>query len=171
VLEFDDAQWRVLHTPGHTPYCLSLLHERSSTLISGDFLLPHITPNPLLYRPDAPWGLGLDALINMLASLERAAALQLELVVPGHGPAFGAVQSVIKSHQNQREQRHRSLLAALEAGPLSAYQLVGKLFPTIHPAETFMGVSEVLGHLGLGFQRYQVRQHFENGCLRFSLAT
>ncbi|MDP8255445.1 MAG: MBL fold metallo-hydrolase [Candidatus Alcyoniella australis] len=167
-LEFDGASWQVLHTPGHTPYCLSLYDRAGRTLISGDFLLEKITPNPLLHRPSEPGALGLDALVMMLDSLAKIRSLKIDSVLPGHGSAFGDPRLLIQSQLQHRRQRHGQLLDALEPGPLNAHELIACLFPNLPPTEIFLGLSEVMAHVGLALHNNELCCEVRDGLMLFS---
>ena len=76
TVEIAGLQFRVLHTPGHTPGSVCLLCE--DTLFSGDTLFAGSYG-----RTDLPGG---DQNV-MRSSLQRLARLEGELTVcPGHGP-------------------------------------------------------------------------------------
>ena len=72
-------QFRVLHTPGHTPGHLSLLQEESSVLLLGDLAG---TMDGQLVRPPEVFTAD-PALCDL--SLRRAAELDARRVLPSHG--------------------------------------------------------------------------------------
>jgi len=169
-LEFEGQIWRAIHTPGHTPHCLSLHQQPAGCLICGDFLLPHITPNPLLYRPAEPWALGMDALVQMLDSLNRIEKLQVQMVLPGHGRTFDDLKKTVASHIRQRRVRHRRVLKTLSQGPMPAYELALRIFPSSPLAEIFLMLSEVLGHIGLGMMNNEIDVYNEGGKNYYTLS-
>lgn len=67
----------VIHTPGHTPGSICLLHEEECALISGDTVFS----DGGFGRFDFPGGNRLA----LLESIERLAALDIEGLYPGHG--------------------------------------------------------------------------------------
>jgi glyoxylase-like metal-dependent hydrolase (beta-lactamase superfamily II) len=77
----DVPGWRLLavHTPGHTPGHLCFVEERSGAVLTGDHVLPTISPN-ISRHPQA----GPDPLGDYLASLERLRPHGDALVLPGH---------------------------------------------------------------------------------------
>ncbi len=77
-LEAGAAPWKVLHTPGHTIGSLSLFHEDSGALISGDTVFT----NGSVGRWDLPTG-DFDALVASIKALEKLSPAHL---YPGHGP-------------------------------------------------------------------------------------
>ena len=81
----DVPGWRLLavHTPGHTPGHLCFVEERSGAVLTGDHVLPTISPN-ISRHPQA----GPDPLGDYLASLERLRPHGDALVLPGHQRRF-----------------------------------------------------------------------------------
>ncbi|MDQ3585530.1 MAG: MBL fold metallo-hydrolase [Acidobacteriota bacterium] len=84
------AEWRYLHTPGHTAGHISLFRERDRVLIAGDALATVNQESPVtlmtlkreLRQPPAPmttdWGAARDS-INQLAGLRP------DVIAAGHG--------------------------------------------------------------------------------------
>ncbi|HEU0042355.1 MAG TPA: MBL fold metallo-hydrolase [Jiangellaceae bacterium] len=80
VLRLGEADWEVVHTPGHTPGHLSLWQPEERLLVVGDALSDY----------DVGWvNLALDgpdAAATALASLHRLAELRPRVLLPAHGP-------------------------------------------------------------------------------------
>jgi glyoxylase-like metal-dependent hydrolase (beta-lactamase superfamily II) len=92
-------EWVGLFTPGHTDDHLCLYDEEGGVLLSGDQVLPTITPHISGIIPN-------DPLAQYLESLDRLAALpHVEIVLPAHGQPFGDLPgrtAEIKLHHAQR---------------------------------------------------------------------
>ena len=93
-------EWIVLHTPGHTGDHICLFNPNSGVLLSGDHVLPTITPHISGMTASD------DALADFFAGLDRVADLDdVELVLPAHGFPFsdlaGRAQA-IKDHHAAR---------------------------------------------------------------------
>jgi glyoxylase-like metal-dependent hydrolase (beta-lactamase superfamily II) len=123
TIRVDDAQpvklggreWVALHTPGHTFDHLCLYDPEHGVLLSGDHVLPTITPHvgDMVGRAD-------DPLAAFFSSLERVAALpSISTVLPAHGHPFtdlaGRVAD-IEQHHERRLQRLRDAATALGDG-------------------------------------------------------
>ncbi len=115
---------RVLWTPGHTPghVCLYLNEpDHPSRLLSGDHLLPTISPVVSLY-PENPGDEPTDPLGDYLDSLERIGALAPEEVLPAHQYRFtdapGRVQALLDHHADRLAELH----AQLKQGPLTLWE-------------------------------------------------
>ncbi|MFC9839360.1 MBL fold metallo-hydrolase [Rhodococcus sp. NPDC127530] len=80
LLRLGDTDWKVLHTPGHTPSHLALWQPEERLLIVGDALSDY----------DVGWvNLALDgpgAAATNVASLQRLADLEPRVLLPAHGP-------------------------------------------------------------------------------------
>ena len=119
VLVLGGREWVAVHTPGHTVDHLCLLEPASGTFISGDHVLPTITPHISgLVQADDP----LDLYFN---SLERLYELDgVRTVLPAHGLAFGDLHQRcrdIQHHHRDRLELLRVAGADLGEAPVSDY--------------------------------------------------
>jgi glyoxylase-like metal-dependent hydrolase (beta-lactamase superfamily II) len=123
VLKLAGREWFAVHTPGHTIDHLCLHDPESGLLLSGDHVLPTITPHI------SGLGTGRDPLALFFNSLDTVGDLDVDLVLPAHGHPFadlpGRVES-IKRHHEERLQQLRDVAAAL--GPTSVVEYSRHLF-------------------------------------------
>jgi glyoxylase-like metal-dependent hydrolase (beta-lactamase superfamily II) len=83
AIEIGGRPWRAVHTPGHTLDHLCLFDPEHGIFVSGDHVLPTITP----HVPGV--GAGARSLGDFLASLDAVAAIpEVQLVLPAHGLEF-----------------------------------------------------------------------------------
>lgn len=97
VVRLGTGEWLVVHTPGHTGDHICLYDPAHGTLLSGDHVLPTITPHISGMAP------GSDSLAQFFAALERVAAIEgVTQVLPAHGLPFsdltGRVDEIIEHH-------------------------------------------------------------------------
>ena len=167
VVRTRHLELRVLHMPGHTPGLVCLHEPARRLLFAGDHLLEKVSPNPLIeLGPGGEEGHFLP-LVAYLASLARTRALDLDLVLPGHGPPFGDHRAVIDrlvSFYGKRQERIRALLAA---GPMTPFELSRLLFPNARSAETFLVMSETIANLEAMEARGEVGRSLVDGTWRF----
>jgi glyoxylase-like metal-dependent hydrolase (beta-lactamase superfamily II) len=141
TVRLGDREWVAVHTPGHTLEHLCLHDPVSGTLLSGDHVLPTITPHI------SGLGEGRDPLRHYIDSLDKVAGLsQISVVLPAHGHPFtdlgGRVES-IKAHHVERMEALRQISLAL--GPTTVTELSRHLFR--RPAWGPMAESETYAHL------------------------
>jgi glyoxylase-like metal-dependent hydrolase (beta-lactamase superfamily II) len=83
-----DLDWRMIAAPGHDPGALVFYCEEQRILISGDALWERGFG---IVMPDAPGGLD-----DAQRTLESIAALDVDLVIPGHGQPFTEVDAALE---------------------------------------------------------------------------
>jgi glyoxylase-like metal-dependent hydrolase (beta-lactamase superfamily II) len=134
-------EWMALHTPGHTLDHLCLYDPEHGVLVSGDHVLPSITPHI------SGVGNGADALRSYIATLDLVAQLPgVRLGLPAHGHPFDDVPGrvdAIKRHHVERMQLLRDVSGAI--GPASVQQLMREVFPKRYWG--VMAESETFAHL------------------------
>ncbi|HEY4428829.1 MAG TPA: MBL fold metallo-hydrolase [Solirubrobacteraceae bacterium] len=174
LLQLRDRSLRVLHRPGHSPSDTVFLDESRSILLAADHLLSHISSNPLLARPLGA-GAAFDgprpqALITYLASLEQTRAMELSLVLPGHGRPITDHVAVIderfRMHRRRAEKIHRLIVAQ----PRSAHEIAQELWGNVAVTQAYLTLSEVLGHVDLLLAEGVVVEHEQDGVVRFEAA-
>lgn len=100
VLRLGDRDWTSVYTPGHTADHLCLLDPTEGIFVSGDHLLPTITPHISgLTTQDRPLG-------DFFLSLERMHTFdEVKVVLPAHGLEFhdlsGRSQEIIDHHDDR----------------------------------------------------------------------
>jgi glyoxylase-like metal-dependent hydrolase (beta-lactamase superfamily II) len=114
--------WRCLYTPGHTLDHLCLYDPEAGVLLSGDHVLPTITP----HIPGIAGGR--DALASYLASLARVAELAavglVSVVLPAHGNPFSDLSgriAGIQVHHRERLDRLCEIAGAIGPATVGAY--------------------------------------------------
>jgi glyoxylase-like metal-dependent hydrolase (beta-lactamase superfamily II) len=136
-----ERDWISIHTPGHTIDHLCLYDPEHGILISGDHVLPSITPHI------SGVGNGADALKSYIQTLDLVAALDgVRLGLPAHGHPFDDVPGrveAIKEHHHERMELLRA--ASVGIGPATVQELSHEIFPKRHWG--VMAESETFAHL------------------------
>jgi len=114
--------FQVLWTPGHSAGHICLYEPNKKVLISGDHILPTITPN--ISRHPQSMENPLGRYLNSLNSLKQ---LDIELVLPGHESPFAELKPRIDELIQHHEQRNLEILATTKGEPKTAYQIVKEL--------------------------------------------
>ncbi|MHB1486941.1 MAG: MBL fold metallo-hydrolase [Acidimicrobiales bacterium] len=124
VFRAGGRDWTVMFTPGHTLDHICLHDPSNAVLLSGDHVLPTITPHI------SGVGSGQDPLSEFVSSLDRVGHLDDQpLVLPAHGQPFNHVAErveEIKEHHGERLARLADISAAL--GPASVTDISHELF-------------------------------------------
>jgi glyoxylase-like metal-dependent hydrolase (beta-lactamase superfamily II) len=173
-LELRDRTLRVLHRPGHSPSDTVFWDEQRGTLIAGDHLLAKISSNPLLARPlesegdyDGPRP---QALVTYLASLQETAAMDLELVLGGHGPPIADHAALIAERVRLHERRATRIYRLIAERPRSAYEMACEMWGNVAVTQAYLTISEVLGHVDLLLNAGRVVEQERDGVVRFAAA-
>ena len=166
VFRCKHVKLEVLHMPGHTPGVCCLYDRDHRLLFSADHLLEHVSPNPLmeLSEPES-----FKPLITYFESLDSVRTLPVDLVLPGHAAPFAQPFAVMDSLSGFYRKRQSRILAVLERGPLTVYEVMRELFPADSGFELVLMVSEALGNLELLEYRGEVEREIGGEFIRFRL--
>jgi glyoxylase-like metal-dependent hydrolase (beta-lactamase superfamily II) len=175
-LRLRDRTLRVLHRPGHSPSDTVFLDDRSeigqpSILLAADHLIAHISSNPLLARPldadeeyDGPRP---RALITYMNSLEKTRAMELSLVLPGHGRPITDHVALIDERFRLHQRRAEKMRRLIASQPRTAHEIAQELWGNVAVTQAYLTLSEVLGHVDLLLRDGQVVEDERDGVVRF----
>ncbi|HON37637.1 Hydroxyacylglutathione hydrolase [anaerobic digester metagenome] len=139
---------RVVHTPGHSPGSCCLYETGSRVLFSGDHIIKHITPNPIMeIHRSLLSDPGYQSLISYEASLEKVERLDIRYAFSGHGEYIDDVPGLLSRYREHHESRKRQILHHILDIDQPISHLVEDLFPDIPESEIFLAVSEIYAHL------------------------
>jgi glyoxylase-like metal-dependent hydrolase (beta-lactamase superfamily II) len=163
-LALDGEDLQVVWTPGHSPgHCCFFLPSRK-LLLSGDHLLPKISPNIGLHPQSSA-----DPLGDYLSALDRVARLDIDLVLPAHGDPFndhtGRI-AVIKQHHEER----KLTILGLATTPQTGWELASKLFHGIMERNVFqqrLALQETLAHCQSLADDGRMQKHFTRDLVRW----
>ena len=104
----EDGPLRAIWTPGHTPGHLCFADERYNLLLTGDHVLPRISPNisPSPVTTD-------DTLGIYLRSLAELASTDPDEVLPAHEYRFSGLPARVRQLQDHHRARLREILAVV----------------------------------------------------------
>lgn len=161
-------RWRVIVGEGHAVELACLWCEELQLLISGDQILPSISPNVSVWSTE-PDG---NPLRRFLDSLQRFRTLPADTVVlPSHGLPFRGLHERADELLHHHEERLEATLDACRQ-PITAKQLVPVLFKRqLDAHQLFFALGESLAHLHclMGDGRV-LREADANGVHRFRRA-
>lgn len=122
-LQFPGWSLEAVWTPGHTPGHLCFYERDHEILLSGDHVLPRISPNISAHPMQAPNPLG-----DFLRSLDRLSTLREREVLPAHEYRFHGLADRVAQLRAHHEARLDEVLKVLrEHGDLSAWEVAERL--------------------------------------------
>jgi glyoxylase-like metal-dependent hydrolase (beta-lactamase superfamily II) len=171
VIEGEGFRWEVIWTPGHSAGHVCLYERERRLLLSGDHVLPVITPH-LSYagRP------GSDPLGDFLRSLEKLKPFDVRTVFPAHEFAFDNLRERIEQIELHHLARMREMLDALASGPATAYEIAHHVTWVTGDFRDFdlgmqgFAVRETLAHLEHGVVTGHIARELTDSLYRYRLA-
>lgn len=175
-LRLGERTLRVLHRPGHSPSDTVFVDEERSMMLAADHLIAHISSNPLLARPlgasaehdyDGPRP---QALLTYIDSLEKTRAMELSLVLSGHGRPITDHVPLIDERFRLHRRRAEKIARLIAAQPRTAHELAQELWGNVAVTQAFLTLSEVLGHVDLLLRDGVVTEEERDGVAYFRAA-
>jgi glyoxylase-like metal-dependent hydrolase (beta-lactamase superfamily II) len=164
--------FRVIWTPGHSAGHICLYDPRNKILLSGDHVLPHITPSVGLHVRTAS-----NPLADYLDSLRLIGRLEAELVLPGHGEPFHGLPertAALLAHHQGRLDEVVDLLTAQAGRAMTGYEIASRMswsrrrtWEDLSGFERRLAVTEALAHIELLHARGRVEKQFAEGAVAY----
>ncbi len=165
TLRLAGRDWQCLHTPGHTRDHLCLYDPEAGLLLSGDHVLPTITPHVSGISGAR------DALRDYLASLDYLRDIgPVRTVLPAHGHPFADLDGrigQIERHHAERLDEIRRL--SKEHGPTSVIDFSHMMFKESHWG--LMAESETYAHLEYMRFAGQAERYEQDGLVFYDVDT
>jgi glyoxylase-like metal-dependent hydrolase (beta-lactamase superfamily II) len=170
-LRLRDRTLKVLHRPGHSPSDTIFLDESRSILLAADHLIKHISSNPLIARPlDAGpdfAGPRPQALVTYISSLQQTRAIELSLVLPGHGQPIVDHVALIDERLRLHRRRAEKIRRLIATRSRTAHEIAQELWGNVAVTQAYLTLSEVLGHVDLLLADGRVLEQEKDGVVRF----
>jgi len=168
VIEAGHGRWQVIETGGHCRGHLCLYDADRQLLISGDQVLPTISPNVsvLSSAPDA------NPLRDFLESIERLRACAPDtLVLPSHGRPFRRLHARLDDLQAHHLQQLDTLRAYCTA-PRTAFEVLPAMFRLVPRGfHRLLAVGEAVAHLNYLCSRGDLQRDVDSGGVARFVAT
>jgi glyoxylase-like metal-dependent hydrolase (beta-lactamase superfamily II) len=144
---------RVIATPGHTRGHVSFFDAANRLFFSGDHVLPHITPSLGV----EPWGGEGTSLIDFIGSLAAVRSLDVERVLPAHGPDFAGLRERVDALLDHHATRLSACIEALRGGATTAYEVAHQIpwtrrnraYTELDLGNRLLALTETIAHLEL----------------------
>lgn len=146
-LTFAGRAWTALHTPGHAGGMLCFFDPDSRTLLSSDHLLRDISSNPVVEPPMRAGDPKPRRLVEYIHEMQRTADLHPSIAWGGHGEPIHDVRKLVRQRRHFHERRAHRILEVIGDGAMTAFEVSRPLFGRLGPIDSFLALSEVIGHL------------------------
>jgi glyoxylase-like metal-dependent hydrolase (beta-lactamase superfamily II) len=160
-------EMQVIPTPGHTHDHVSFYFPQERILLSGDHVLPEITPNlsPNLFAPE------FCPLRSYLDSLSQMEALSVEKVYPAHGQPFSNLKGRIEAICDHHRIRKRLTYESVQRGAKTTFVVSQDIFGVELPEfDQFLALNETYVHLIELVQEGLLREERAAGLIFYSVA-
>ena len=165
-VELRDRSLEVLFRPGHSPTDTVFHDHDRRMLIAGDHLIKHISSNPLISRlvgsKERP-----QSLVTYIESLRQTQALDVDLVLPGHGDPVTDHAELIESRFRMHARRAEKIWKLIAERPRTAYGVAQAMWGNIAVTQAYLTLSEVVGHIDLLMNDGRVVEHDDDGVVRY----
>lgn len=171
TLDFGIYKFEVFWTPGHSPGHMCFYERTQRIILTGDHVLPTITPNVSMH----PQQMG-NPLGDYLASLQRLEPLEVDDVCPAHEYMFKDLKGRLVGIVEHHEERLNEMLAIIGDDQATAYEVASNVVWTIGTFDTFShwtrraAISETLAHLEFAVYDGRLRQLRESGVVKYEKA-
>jgi glyoxylase-like metal-dependent hydrolase (beta-lactamase superfamily II) len=165
IIRVGDLSLLCLETTGHAPGHMCLYEPERKILFSGDHVLDGITPNISIW--DTPWEVKVDYLGCYLKNLDRIAALETELILPGHRATLTDCRRRVEELKIHHRNRLDSVLEILGDRQMNGAEVASKMkwdlkinsWEEFPQAQKYFASAEALAHLvHLSFQNVLVKE-------------
>lgn len=144
-LQFAGYEWEVIVGRGHSPEHACLYDAQRNILISGDQVLPTISPNISVW-PTEPQADPLKEFFDSIDALEEKLPDDV-LVLPAHGKPFRGAHVRLEELRKEHADKLDALLAN-SAKPRRVVDVFGDLFgAAINDSNRIMATGEAIAHL------------------------
>lgn len=166
TIDIGGGDWRVIVGTGHSPEHAGLFSEQLGVLISGDQILPRISPNVSVW-PQEPEA---DPLALFLGSLDAFRSLPGEtLVLPSHDWPFTGLHGRLDELAHHHDGRLAETLDICAQPRTGSDVLKGLFDRELDQHQVFFAIGESLAHLHyLEGQGRIERRRRDDGVILFS---
>jgi glyoxylase-like metal-dependent hydrolase (beta-lactamase superfamily II) len=168
-LDIGDYSFEIVWTPGHSPGHICLYDEQKQLLLTGDHVLPTITPNVSLHPQQRE-----NPLQDYLDSIEKVASLKVKQVLPAHEWDFEDLQKRLAVMRTHHVSRLDDMLVAVgNEGAVTATDVARRVKWTTGGYESFQpwmkraAIGEALSHLMYLVHQGRLATHEDQGRLLF----
>ena len=149
-----DFDFEIIWTPGHSPGHICLYEPNRKILLTGDHILPTITPNVSINTQTHGSPLG-----DYMRSLHLLVDLDVDIVLPAHEFEIHDLKKRIHEIEGHHEERLNEMVNCVDSGGSTGWDVAGRVkwaTGTLKDFEPHMqraAVGETLAHLEFLFEQ------------------
>ncbi len=130
-------RFRAIHSPGHAKGHLCFYEENQRVLIAGDMVAGSSTI--VIDPPEGNMG-------DFLASLERLAALDIDVLLPSHGTMINEPSRLLDKTRQHRLMREARILEVWQSGTTDPESIVDVVYEELAPEARPIAARQIIAH-------------------------
>jgi glyoxylase-like metal-dependent hydrolase (beta-lactamase superfamily II) len=153
VIKVGDFDFEVIWTPGHSPGHVCLFERNRKILLTGDHILPTITPNVSINMQTHGSPLG-----DYIRSLDKLKGLDVKYALPAHEFDVKDLQKRIIEIEDHHKHRLDEMVSSVDSGGSTAWEVAGRvqwatgMLADFEPHVQRSAVGETIAHLEYLFE-------------------
>lgn len=168
TLKIGRYEFEVIWTPGHSPGHMCFFDRRRRVILTGDHVLPTISPN-VSFHPEQ----SLNPLGQYLTSLRKIKDLEVNDVLPAHEYEFKDLRGRVESLEHHHQERLEEMIRGVGDRACTAYEVAAFTTWVTGPFESFKpfmqraAIGETLAHLEYAVSEGIMRREEDDGVNRY----
>ncbi len=134
TLESGIGTLQSIHTPGHTSNHMCFYLPAAKILFTGDHIMGWSTS--VVIHPDG-------RMDQYKKSLQKVIDMDVDLIIPSHGPSVKAPRAYIKSLLDHRHGREEQIIYLLAKEPMMIEEITAAIYPN-HPPSVIPAAMQVI---------------------------
>ncbi len=122
TIKVGDFDFEIIWTPGHSPGHICLYEPNRKVLLTGDHILPTITPNVSIHSQTHGSPLG-----DYIRSLDKLIDLDVKYVLPAHEFDIVDLKKRIKEIEEHHVMRLEEMVRCVDRGGSTAWEVAGRV--------------------------------------------
>jgi glyoxylase-like metal-dependent hydrolase (beta-lactamase superfamily II) len=161
TIKVGDFDFEIIWTPGHSPGHICLFEPNRKILLTGDHVLPTITPNVSINTQTHGSPLG-----DYMRSLHLLEDLDVDIVLPAHEFEIHDLTKRLKEIADHHDIRLEEMVNCVDSGGSTAWEVAGRVkwaTGTLSDFEAHMqraAVGETIAHLEYLFEQGRLAKVF-----------
>ena len=157
VIKVGDFDFEIIWTPGHSPGHICLYEPNRKVLITGDHILPTITPNVSINTQTHGSPLG-----DYMRSLKLLEDLDVDYVLPAHEFDIKELKKRVIEIEEHHDMRLAEMLRCVDSGGSTGWDVAGRvkwatgMLTEFEPHMQRAAVGETLAHLEYMYEQGQL---------------